>query len=204
MTNIELTLGPIREELISELEGNILEVGSGTGTNFKYYNAKARVIAIEPSSFMLEKSKVKIPENIHIRTFNLGIDDIKLNSIIDDQSLDFIVCTLVLCTIPNQNTAFDNFKKWLKPSGKLIILEHIHAQNKPMRFLYNLVNPVWRIIGEGCNLNRDTDDSLKKAGFTVESEQYFKNSLDFYQGVFKVSSFDQEVKSYSEAKKFRK
>ncbi len=186
MTNIELTLGPIRKELIAELEGNILEVGSGTGTNFEHYNSKAKVIAVEPSSFMLEKSKVKLPNNSQITIYNMGVDDEKLDSIIDDNSIDYVICTLVLCTIPDQNAAFDKFKKWLKPSGKLIILEHIHAQNKPRRLLYNLVNPFWKIIGDGCNLNRDTDDSIKKAGFIVESEKYFKNSIDFYQAVFTV------------------
>ena len=186
MTNTELTLGPIRKELIAELEGNILEVGSGTGTNFEHYNSKARVIAIEPSSFMLEKSKAKITVNTQIKTYNLGIDDIKLDSIIEENLLDYVICTLVLCTIPDQNAAFEKFKKWLKPSGKLIILEHIHAQNKPKRFLYNIFNPLWRIIGDGCNLNRDTEDSIKKAGFIVEREKYFKNSLDFYQAVFTV------------------
>ena len=186
MTNIEETLYPIRKELIGDLEGDILEVGSGTGTNFEHYNSKAKVIALEPSSFMLEKSKAKLPKNTQITTYNMGVADERLDSIIKNNSLDYIVCTLVLCTIPDQNLALEKFKKWLKPTGKLIILEHIHAQNKPRRLLYNIVNPLWKIIGDGCNLNRDTDLSIKKAGFTVESELYFKRSLDFYQAVFTV------------------
>ena len=108
--------------------------------------------------------------------------------IIKNNSLDYIVCTLVLCTIPDQKAAIQKFKKWLKPTGKLIVLEHIHAQNKPARVLYNLLNPVWKIFSEGCNINRDTDVSIKNAGFTVESEQYFKNSINFYQAVFTVST----------------
>ncbi|WP_207214180.1 class I SAM-dependent methyltransferase [Brumimicrobium glaciale] len=186
MTNIEKTLQPIRKELIGNLEGNILEVGSGTGTNFEHYNAKAKVIAIEPSSFMLDKSKAKLPKHTQITTYNLGVVDQRLDSIIKNNSLDYIICTLVLCTISDQNLAFNNFKKWLKPTGKLIVLEHIHAQKKPTRLLYNLVNPFWKIVGDGCNLNRDTNLSIKKAGFKVESEHYFKHSLDFYQAVFTV------------------
>jgi len=186
MTNIEKTLQPIRKELTGNLEGDILEVGSGTGTNFEHYNAKAKVIAIEPSSFMLDKSKAKLPKNTQITTYNMGVGDQRLDSIIKNNSLDYIICTLVLCTIPDQNLAFNNFKKWLKPTGKLIVLEHIHAQKKPTRLLYNLVNPFWKIVGDGCNLNRDTNLSIKKAGFKVESEYYFKHSLDFYQAVFTV------------------
>lgn len=187
MTKLESTFQPIRKELICDLEGAILEVGSGTGINFEHYNAKAKVIALEPSTFMLDKSKAKFPEKTQITTCNMGVADKRLDSIIENNSLDYIICTLVLCTIPNQNLALDKFKKWLKPTGKLIILEHIHAQNKLSRLLYNIVNPFWKIIGDGCNLNRDTDLSIKKAGFIVENERYFKKSLSFYQAVFTVS-----------------
>lgn len=188
MTNLEIILHPIRKELIGDLEGDILEVGSGTGTNFEHYNSKAKVIAVEPSSFMLEKSKVKLPENRQINTYNMGVNDPKLDSTIKNHSLDYIICTLVLCTIPDQKLAFEKFKKWLKPSGKLIVLEHIHAQKKPRRILYNMVNPLWRIVGDGCNINRDTDLSLKDAGFKVQSEHYFKESLDFYQAILTVGN----------------
>lgn len=186
MSELERTLYPIRKELISDLEGNILEVGSGTGTNFEHYNSKARVIALEPSSFMLEKSIAKIPQNKQITTCNMGVTDSRLDAIIEKNSLDYIICTLVLCSIPDQNSAFAQFRKWLKPTGKLIVLEHIHAKSKVGKLLYNLVNPLWKIIGEGCNLNRETDRSLKEAGFKVESEHYFTKGLGFYQAVFTV------------------
>lgn len=188
MANIERTFHPIRKELVGNLEGAVLEVGSGTGINFEHYNSKAQVIALEPSSFMLEKSRAKLSEKTQITTCNMGVEDKRLDSLIENNSLDYIICTLVLCTIPDQNLAFDKFKKWLKPTGKLIVLEHIHAQNKPGRLLYNIANPFWKIFGDGCNLNRDTDLSIKKAGFSVESEYYFKRSLDFYQAVFTVSA----------------
>lgn len=186
MAKLENTLWPIRKELIGHLEGEILEIGSGTGINFEHYNTKAKVIALEPSSFMLNKSKCKVPKTRHITTYNMGIEDKRLVSIIKPNSLDYIICTLVLCTITDQNQALHKFKTWLKPTGKLIILEHIHAQNKTSRLLYNLINPIWRIIGDGCNLNRDTDIVIKSAGFKVKYEHYFKNSIRFYQAVFTV------------------
>ena len=80
------------------------------------------------------------------------------------------------------------FKNWLKPTGKLIILEHIHAEKNPNRFLQNIVNPVWKLVGDGCNLNRDTDVLIKEAGFKIESEEYFKQSLRFYRGIFTLWS----------------
>lgn len=189
MTKLESsTFHSIRKELIADLEGDILEVGSGTGANFEFYNEKAHVIALEPSTFMLEKSKAKLSKNGQIKTYALGVDDEQVEIMIADHSLDYIICTLVLCTIPDQELALEKFHKWLKPTGRLIILEHIHAQNKPARFLYNVINPVWKVFGSGCNLNRDTDQSIKQAGFQVESERYFKRSIDFYQAIFSVAS----------------
>lgn len=184
MSGIEKSFHPIRAELLGELEGDILDVGSGTGVNFEHFNEKANVIAVEPSEFMLNKSKAKLPAKANITTYNLSVTDEAMHAFISDQSLDYIVCTVVLCTIPNQRMALKKFKQWLKPTGRLIILEHIHAEKNPNRFLQNVINPAWKVFGDGCNLNRDTDVFIKEAGFKVESEDYFKQSLRFYQGIF--------------------
>lgn len=184
MSDIEKQFHPVRAELIGDLEGQILDVGSGTGVNFEHFNKNANVIAVEPSKFMLEKAKNKLPQKASITTYNLGINDPKLEQIINQNSLDYIICTLVLCTIPDQVLALSKFKKWLKPDGKLIILEHIHAKEKPRRIIQNIINPAWKIVGDGCNLNRDTDVLIKNIGFKVKSEEYFKRTLRFYKGVF--------------------
>ncbi|MFD1551773.1 class I SAM-dependent methyltransferase [Putridiphycobacter roseus] len=186
MRNLENSLGPIRKELLGDLEGNILDVGSGTGVNFEYFSPKANVIAVEPSKFMLDKSELKLPKKANITTYNIDVTDKTLDNIVPQHSLDYIICTLVLCTIPDQKLALDKFKKWLKPSGKLIILEHIHAQKKVNRILQNMANPIWQLVGDGCNLNRDTDVFIKAAGFKLESEHYFKKGLRFYQAIFTV------------------
>jgi ubiquinone/menaquinone biosynthesis C-methylase UbiE len=186
MKGIEASFHTVRSALIGHLEGEILDVGSGTGVNFEHFNANANVIAIEPSAFMLAKAQAKLPAKANITTYNLGVTDETLDAIIPEKSLDYIVCTLVLCTIPDQHLALEKFKKWLKPTGKLIILEHIHAKKKPNRILHNVVNPIWKVVGDGCNINRDTDVLIKAAGFKVEIEEYFKKSLRFYQGVFSI------------------
>lgn len=186
MSSLETNFHPIRKALLGNLEGDILDVGSGTGVNFEHFNSKANVIAVEPSPFMLEKAKAKLPQKATIRTYNLSVTADALDDIIAKNSLDYIVCTLVLCTIPDQQLALKKFKNWLKPTGKLIILEHIHAEKNPNRFLQNVINPLWKVVGDGCNLNRDTDILIKESGFKAESEEYFKHSLRFYQGVFTV------------------
>ena len=184
MTNIENEFGQLRKEMISDLKGDILDVGCGTGANFEYFNKDANVIAVEPSPYMLEKALQKLPQKANITTYNLSVTDDKLGNIIKPKSLDYIVSTLVLCTIPDYKLALKKFHKWLKDDGQLIIIEHIHAKEKPRRVIQNIINPVWKVIGDGCNLNRDTDEVIKSMGFKPLTENYFKRTLRFYKGVF--------------------
>ena len=186
MVKIEAKLEHRRRLLINPLIGDILEVGSGTGVNFKFYNELAKVIAIEPSKPMLEKAKERLAElqPQHITLLNIGIDDDKLLKYRPKEGFDAIVCTLVLCTVPNLEHTIELFKQLLAPNGRLIILEHIHAKNQPKAFIETVINPIWKRIGEGCNLNRKTDELLKIKGFKAINENYFKHSIDFYEGVF--------------------
>jgi ubiquinone/menaquinone biosynthesis C-methylase UbiE len=133
---------------------------------------------------MLEKAKAKLPQEATIKTYNLSVTDSKLDEIIQPKSLDYVVSTLVLCTIPDYKLALKKFHNWLKDDGKLIVIEHIHAKEKPRRAIQNVLNPVWKVVGDGCNLNRDTDKEIKNMGFKPIKEEYFKRSLRFYKGIF--------------------
>jgi len=184
MVDLEQRLYKRRDHLLSPLNGHILEVGSGTGVNFPFYNSNTKVVAIEPSLPMLEKAKLKTNYK-HIELHNIGVGYKELELLIPPNGFDFIVCTLVLCTVPNLEEALDDFKRFLAPNGKLIIMEHIHAKKKSKAAFQNVVNPIWRKIGDGCNLNRKTDLVLKEKGFKAVNSSYFNNaSLDFYEGVF--------------------
>ena len=185
MVELELRLYKRRDSLLSPLIGNVLEVGSGTGVNFPFYNEnKTKVTAIEPSLPMLEKAKLKKNYN-HIKLHNIGVGYEELEALIPEKGFDVIVCTLVLCTVPNLEDALDDFKRFLAPNGKLIIMEHIHSKKKSKAMLQNVVNPIWKKIGDGCNLNRKTDEVLKQKGFKAVNSSYFYNaSIDFYEGVF--------------------
>lgn len=174
-----------RHTLINQLEGRILEVGAGTGVNFKFYGTNTDVIAVEPSLAMIQKAKNKITEKQNIQIINYGINAKEVNNFLLPESLDAAICTLVLCTVPDYILALENIKKWLKPGGKLLILEHIHAKKSIPRKVQTLLNPLWNIIGDGCHLTRNTDDVVKRLGLTLESEVYFNKGLLWYQAVFR-------------------
>lgn len=184
-----------RKRLISGLEGKILEIGSGTGINFPYYNSNAFVIAAEPSSSMLQNATNKIAETknnqskkesirAEIKPINAGIGNELLEKEIADKSMDAVVCTLVLCTVPDLDYTINFIKSKLKAGGKLVVLEHIHPKEMPFTALHDLLNPLWKIFAQGCNLNRKTDIILKNSGFKLIEENYFENTLPFYEAVF--------------------
>lgn len=187
MRDFEKSLFKKRKELLSDLEGNVLGVGEGTGVNFQFYPQNAQVFAVEPSESMLHVAKKKASKFNNITFLNYGINDKELEQHIEGNSMDAIVCTLVLCTIPDPEKALQNFKRWLKPNGKLIIMEHIHATKPINKSVQNLFNPVWKVFAEGCNLNRNTDIMIKEAGFEPVKEEYFKRTLRFHSGVFKLT-----------------
>jgi ubiquinone/menaquinone biosynthesis C-methylase UbiE len=173
-----------RKALISGLSGNVLDVGAGTGANFSYYGQDAEVLGIEPSGPMLKQAKEKLPQKGNIRLHQAGIEDPELDKLIPDASLDAVVCTLVLCTIPNLETAFDRFYRWLKPQGRLIVLEHIRSKKEINGKLQDFIAPAWKAVGEGCHLNRQTDIIIKNKRFEAVKEDYFEHLLQWYQGIF--------------------
>jgi len=133
---------------------------------------------------MLKKAKEK-GEFSNVKMYPIGMGDKALEELVPHQGFDAIVCTLVLCTVPNLEKTIEDFKRFLAPTGKLIIMEHIHAKENPKAMFQNIINPLWKQIGDGCNLNRKTDEKLKQKGFKPIKDTYFKHAkLDFYQGVF--------------------
>lgn len=180
-----------RRRLIAPLQGLILEAGSGTGVNFHHYNAKARVHAVEPShsmiQFALEKKEKRKETPIEI--FHGGIGDPHINEKYGPNSLDAIVSTLVLCTIPDYKAAIDHFFTWLKPGGKLVALEHIAGKRNSTKTIQSLITPVWKTFAGGCHLDRPTDEVIRNAGFRPLHEDYFHIGFPFYEGVFEKPHF---------------
>ncbi len=180
-----------RMELLQGLEGNIMEVGAGTGINFDLYNPyKTYVFAFEPSESMLayaEKKLDTMERKNHIKIIKAGVgDELPLENI-PEEGFDYIVFTLVLCTIPDAKSAIEIVKKYLNKNGKIIVLEHISAKGGIGKFLQNSINPIWRHCAEGCHLNRATDVMLKEMGLNVISESYFYKFLPFYMAILSWS-----------------
>lgn len=176
-------LSRFRKRLLDPLSGHVLEVGSGTGVNFKLYPEGCHIIASEPSEHMLQYASERLrtePVKAEVELVLAGVGDRLLEEHIPSEGLDAIVCTLVLCTIPDPEAAMAGFAKWLKPGGRLIVLEHVHGSSRARRVTHDLLNPIWKRFAEGCHLNRDTAEMLLGHGFTPIWEERFTKVVPFY------------------------
>lgn len=173
-----------RTRLLSGLSGRIFEGGVGTGVNFKYYKDQITLIGIEPSPYMLARAEKRrditiFPDRILLH--NLGCGSPEVEALIEPASLDVVVSTLVLCTIPDPVKALSNFHRMLKPGGRLIVLEHIRSHSRIGAAIQDAFNPVWEKAAEGCQLNRPTDRLIAEAGFRALREERFRLFVPFYE-----------------------
>lgn len=176
-----------RSRLLSDLSGKVLEVGVGTGTNFEHYSEDTAVIGIEPSPYMIPRAHKKrevllFPDRITLLEIGCGYPE--MAKLFEKESLDAVVCTLVLCTVPEPTRALEEFMKWLKPGGKLVILEHIRSNHTGRAKLQDVINPVWKRMADGCNLNRATDRLIADSGFQLIREERFRIGIPFYEAEY--------------------
>lgn len=167
----EKIFGPIREEMLKDVSGEVLEIGAGTGANFQYYRNGAHVVATEPDPFMLERAHKRAAESpVNIELHQAAAEDLPF----PDATFDYVIDTLVLCTVENPPRALAEIKRVLKPGGEFRLYEHVRYQNPIGAISQDIITPVWSWFGAGCHPNRDTGRLLQEAGFDVVSSRIRK------------------------------
>jgi ubiquinone/menaquinone biosynthesis C-methylase UbiE len=154
-----------RNVAVTEAAGEVLEIGVGTGANFEHYpEAVTTVIAVEPSNGMTARAR---------RASDRATVPIQLVAG-DGQSLPFasgsfdtVLALFVLCTIPDPDRTLSEARRVLKPGGTLLFMEHVSAPEPGLRRWQQRLEPVWKHIGCGCHLTRDTESKIAEAGFEV-------------------------------------
>ncbi len=155
-----------RRKVVPQASGQILEIGIGTGLNLKHYDPEKveKVIGLDPSEASWEIARKNNPDiNFPLEFVGLPGEEIPLQ----DDSIDTVLITFTLCTIPDPVKALEGMRRVLKPGGKLIFAEHGRAPDENVRKWQNRINPLWKFLCGGCNLNRDIPDLLQQGGFSV-------------------------------------
>ena len=137
--------------------------------NFQHYGDVDRVVATEPEPHMLEQARRRAASDpAPVVLVQASADRLPF----DDQTFDTVVCSLVLCTVPDQRQAIRECRRVLKPDGSLRLYEHVRAQShRAARWQDRLERP-WGFFGGGCHPNRDTLGTLVEEGFTVRFRSF--------------------------------
>jgi ubiquinone/menaquinone biosynthesis C-methylase UbiE len=159
-----------RKKVVPLAEGTVLEIGIGTGLNLPYYDASKvkKVIGLDPSeaSWKLAGERAKdLP--FPVEFVGLPGEQIPL----DDKSVDTVLVTFSLCTIPDPAKALEGMRRVLRPGGKLIFCEHGAAPDADVLKWQNRINPVWKVLFGGCNLNRKMPAIIEGSGFKISDLQ---------------------------------
>ena len=152
-----------RKKLLSHLKCDVLEIGIGTGKNLEFYGNKANVTGIDISKGML--SRARINAKGLGREFNLLIADAQ-NLMFADNSFDFVIGFLVLCSIPDPVRALKEMARVVKPGGKIILVEHVLSKSMFIALIENMFNPFPKYLF-GFEINRDTRRNIEKAGLKM-------------------------------------
>ncbi|MEO0478584.1 MAG: class I SAM-dependent methyltransferase [Planctomycetota bacterium] len=161
------SLGRLRHHLLSPLEGDILELGAGTGANLEHYGEGVRNLTLtEPSASMRSRLERKARESEHAE--RVRIHDARAETLpFEDASFDAVTSTLVLCSVRDQAKALQEIRRVLRPDGVLAVIEHVRHDGAS-RFLQHSLDPVWRLCADGCRLIRQTGQAIEDAGFRFE------------------------------------
>ena len=188
--NVAMSTKAIKDERRKCLEpvaGVVLEVGLGSGRNLPFFPAQVtKVIGVDPSATSARLARKRIeaaPFPVEI----IGLSAEKLP--LDDGSVDTIVSTFTLCTIPDVGSALREMRRVLKPGGRLHFVEHGLAEDAGVVRWQQRLNGVQQVIFGGCHLNRPIDRLINRAGFEIErlENDYMKGAPKFagflYRGV---------------------
>ncbi len=168
----EAGLRQMREELLADANGRVLELGAGTGANVELYpQAAEELVLVEPDPHMTKRLRAKLAE--------LGrpaevVEAPAERLPFDDSSFDTAVVTLVLCTVPNPQAALAEVARVLKPGGRLLFIEHVRASNPDLARWQDRLEKPWRFLGDGCHCNRDTVATIEASPFTLGDVQQDK------------------------------
>jgi len=155
-----------REKIVPRASGDVLEIGIGSGLNLPHYDRDKvrRIWGLEPSEGMRRIVAEPIADSgLDVELIDLPGEEIPL----DDDSVDTVLVTYTLCTIPDVVSAMAGMRRVLKPTGQLLFCEHGKAPDANVVKWQERMNPTWRKFAGGCNMNRDIPDIISSAGFEI-------------------------------------
>jgi SAM-dependent methyltransferase len=164
--------GEYRRRSLEPARGNTLEIGFGTGLNLPYYpQTVTRLTAIDSENMLEDRVENRVAScPFPVTRMRL---DAQGRLPFEDHSFDTVVTTLTLCSIPDAAAALNEIRRALKPGGLYVFFEHGRSDDPKVARRQDRFNPIQKIIGAGCNMNRRIDELIENAGFEITTLQRF-------------------------------
>lgn len=154
----------LRRKLLARARGRVLEIGVGTGLSLPHYPPVEELVATDPSEPMLRRARRRATEAGRKVTF---VEAPAEQLPFEDDSFDTVVSMLVLCTVEDPQRALQEIRRVLRPDGQFLFSEHVRSDDPQRARWQDRLEPVWRVVANGCHPNRRTRDTIDAAGFDV-------------------------------------
>lgn len=159
-----------REKIVHLAKGDVLEIGFGTGLNLPYYDSDnvRKIWGLEPSAGMRRKAQPNVDESgLDIEFIDLPGEQIPLEA----DTVDTVLVTYTICTIPDALAALEGMRRVLKPGGTLLYCEHGIAPDENVQRWQHRLNSGWSKMAGGCNMNRDVLGLIENSGFEISNDE---------------------------------
>ena len=168
-------LAQYRSRLLEGLSGEVVEIGSGNGLNFRHYPPEVtRLVAVEPEPTlraMARQAADQVSQDVHIEVVGGVAEQMPLA----DASCDAVVVSLVLCSVPDQQAAFNEVRRVLRPGGEFRFMEHVRSRSRAAAVGQRALDAtVWPLLGAGCHCSRETGEAVAAAGFEISTLSRFR------------------------------
>ncbi|WP_286714762.1 class I SAM-dependent methyltransferase [Acinetobacter sp. UBA2581] len=160
----------LRRKLLLPITGEVLEIGFDTGLNLPFYQAVDKVYALEPNPDIFKLAEQRISQS------PFAVEQIQARAEalpFAENSLENIVSTWTLCSIPDLHQSLHEIYQALKPGGHFHLVEHVlNREHLNIQRLQHLLTPIQKKVADGCHLNRDIETALLEAGFDLDEVHY--------------------------------
>lgn len=159
-----------RAALLEQARGTVVEIGAGTGLNLRHYPDQLdELVLTEPDPAMFERLEQRRQRlRPGARVVLAGAEELPFA----DASVDLVVATLVLCTVPDPGQALTEIRRILRLDGTLLLIEHVRSETPSLARWQDRLEPPWRWVARGCNCNRPTVDLLEAHGFDTSGLEH--------------------------------
>jgi len=155
----------LRRDVVGQTSGKVIEIGAGNGRNFRHYPSDVDILATEPHPRLCRQARraaARAPASIAV--LQASVESLP----VDDESIDTVVSTLVLCSVPVQASALAEVRRILRPGGRLLVLEHVRSADPALARRQDSAERMQMFLAGGCHPNRDTTAAIRAAGFDLE------------------------------------